>query len=913
MTTDEPEPRDAGGAPGERPGDAGPEVALLDLDGVVVAVNDAWVRFCVDNGGDPDRSGPGVSYLDVCDAAGGDVAAARVATAIRRAVRGGLPVAERLEMPCDSPVARATVEVYVSSRFADDGTCVGALVTVRPVDVPVPRGAPRRGREPGLQGDAAASLLEASPDGVVVVAASGRILYVNRELEALSGYSREELVGAPAELLVPGPLRARHDGLRREYARAPTRRPLGHAGPLQLERRDGSMLPVEVALGTATVDGHPVTLAAVRDITARRELEERLRLVADMLDATTDAVAVVDIETGRRIYANRALLTRTGFAPEELDEVPVGSPATDADAARLAQAVSAVVSGDREAVSVDLDMRSRDGTVLPTEMRIAFRPGASRPDDNGPRARGHLILTGRDIGDRLAAQERVRRSEEAFRAAFDQAPTGMVVSRLDAAGNRRIVRANPAMGAILGVPADELAGHDFTEFTYPDDEPVDREAAVEMTTGGRRVYERQKRYRRPDGSTVRVEFRSVAVDLPADTFGGPGDGTSPTVAVLAHVVDVTARHEADRRRLQRSAAAEVVAEVVTGVLAGQPVAVTHQQVVDGAARVFDAENVALLLPAAGTGFTVVAAHGGTAAAVKAGRLPRDDRAAERLLLLGTTTTFAEPPVDVPPEVRRRLGPGASTRFRTSADDVGLLLVARRVGGTPFTDDEARLLAGLADQVALAVALDRERVDRERLDLLEERHQLARDLHDTVIQDVIAVGMQLEASGPPPGSPQRVRHDALVEQLDATIRRLRAAVLGLGAPPAAPATTSEVIRSVVADAGRILPRAPSLHLGGLVDALPEGIADDLVAVLREALSNVARHANATRADVRVTVTGTRVRLVVEDDGDGVDPTRPAGHGLANGRHRASTHDGTMTLTRRRPRGTRLTWTGRVRQP
>ena len=123
-------PPERTGAAGPPPADVGVEVALLDQDGVIVSVNDAWQAFAVGNGGDPARTGPGVSYLDACAAAADDPAAAQVATAIRAALAGRLPGSLTVEVPCHSPYAERWFDVLVSTRHDDDGRSVGATVTL---------------------------------------------------------------------------------------------------------------------------------------------------------------------------------------------------------------------------------------------------------------------------------------------------------------------------------------------------------------------------------------------------------------------------------------------------------------------------------------------------------------------------------------------------------------------------------------------------------------------------------------------------------------------------------------------------------------------------------------------------------------------------------------------------------------
>ena len=110
--------------------DVGVEVALLDRDGVIAWVNQAWQAFAAANGGDPARTGIGVSYLQACAAAGDDPVAAEVAGAIRAALAGDLPGPLRVEVPCHSPATERWFDVLISSRFDDQGQCVGATVTL---------------------------------------------------------------------------------------------------------------------------------------------------------------------------------------------------------------------------------------------------------------------------------------------------------------------------------------------------------------------------------------------------------------------------------------------------------------------------------------------------------------------------------------------------------------------------------------------------------------------------------------------------------------------------------------------------------------------------------------------------------------------------------------------------------------
>ncbi|WP_406829758.1 GAF domain-containing protein [Pedococcus sp. KACC 23699] len=111
------------------------EIALLDRDGVIVEVNEAWLRFARESGGDPTRTGVGASYLAACDSASGDHDADQVAGAIRAAARGGLPAPLVLRVACDAPDQQRLFDLQVSPRISCDGGCIGAAVALSQVVV----------------------------------------------------------------------------------------------------------------------------------------------------------------------------------------------------------------------------------------------------------------------------------------------------------------------------------------------------------------------------------------------------------------------------------------------------------------------------------------------------------------------------------------------------------------------------------------------------------------------------------------------------------------------------------------------------------------------------------------------------------------------------------------------------------
>jgi signal transduction histidine kinase len=242
----------------------------------------------------------------------------------------------------------------------------------------------------------------------------------------------------------------------------------------------------------------------------------------------------------------------------------------------------------------------------------------------------------------------------------------------------------------------------------------------------------------------------------------------------------------------------------------------------------------------------------------------------------------------------------------AADDIlhGLLVVAQPPDGTSQPEDLS-MLRTFAGQAALALERARAQYEREHLVVVEERERIARDLHDVVIQRLFATGLHLQTAAQLAVNPE-LSHEitGAVENLDTTIRDIRAAIFELRTPMSA-ALRSE-IRDLVAEAAGPLGFRPELRLVGPLDsAVPDDLRPDLLAVIRESLSNAARHAQATSVHVTVEVGEGRLAVHVTDNGVGADATQARG-GLVNLRERATGHGGAFEVSRARPNGTNIVW-------
>ena len=227
---------------------------------------------------------------------------------------------------------------------------------------------------------------------------------------------------------------------------------------------------------------------------------------------------------------------------------------------------------------------------------------------------------------------------------------------------------------------------------------------------------------------------------------------------------------------------------------------------------------------------------------------------------------------------------------------------------PATRDieERGLLASFADQAALALDRAQAVVDRERLAVVTDRERIARDLHDVVIQRLFATGLRLRGialRAADSGLDEPL--DQAVDDLDRTIKDIRATIFEL--QNRQDSSLRAEIRSLAREYAPLLGFAPDVVTVGPIDtAVTPAVREQLLPVLREALSNVARHASAEHAEIEVRADAHELRLIVGDDGVGLS-TPGDESGLRNARRRATELRGTLELTVNQPRGTRLVWT------
>jgi signal transduction histidine kinase len=372
------------------------------------------------------------------------------------------------------------------------------------------------------------------------------------------------------------------------------------------------------------------------------------------------------------------------------------------------------------------------------------------------------------------------------------------------------------------------------------------------------------------------------------------------LAAAAGVAVDNARLYQEARRQQRwlRASGEVTRSLLSGAATDDVLAEVTQQ----ALEMSGADLVALAVPTPDRRSLVIQHAAGEGARQALGLvLPIDTSVSGAVLSSGEAVMLDDFGHDdrVVPAARQHLplGPAIILPLGAPGDVRGVFTVGRGQGAMPLASEAVEMVTTFAAQAGIALELAEHRNDAERLAVLQDRDRIARDLHDLVIQRLYATGMSLQGAMPlmvRPEASERV--SSAVDALDETIREIRSAIFSLHArDDAKQHGLRSKILDVVDEMTAALGFAPSLRLvGPLDDQVPDGVAEHLLGALREALSNVARHAAASRADVTVTVeTGSDLVLRVIDDGRGMGSvTRRSG--LANLAGRAENLGGRLQI-------------------
>jgi signal transduction histidine kinase len=428
----------------------------------------------------------------------------------------------------------------------------------------------------------------------------------------------------------------------------------------------------------------------------------------------------------------------------------------------------------------------------------------------------------------------------------------------------------------------------------------------------------------PDGHPPMRSFLGVPVRIRDEVYGNlyltekhggaefddEDEALALALAAAAGVAIENARLYAEARRQQQWLRAN--AEVTQLLLSEARPAEVLELVTQQALEISGADLVALALPAGNREQLVIEHASGQGAADALGLvLPAVGSASGIVMATGkplAVENFSEDTrVAAVARKHMALGPAILVPLGPAGDVRGVLTAGRHQGALPLSPPAVDMVITFAAQAGIGLELAEHRRDVQRLALFEDRDRIARDLHDLVIQRLFATGMSLQGATALMPNPEAVhRVGQAVDALDETIKDIRSAIFSLQSrgqdgPPGVRAS----ILAVVDEMTDALGFAPTLRMAGPLDTqVPDHVADQMLAALREALANAAKHARASRVDITVEA-GHDLVLTIRDNGVGLTKTTHRS-GLANLADRAGELGGTVGTATGENGGTELEW-------
>jgi signal transduction histidine kinase len=394
-------------------------------------------------------------------------------------------------------------------------------------------------------------------------------------------------------------------------------------------------------------------------------------------------------------------------------------------------------------------------------------------------------------------------------------------------------------------------------------------------------------------------------------FDADDEAVLTALAAAAGVAVDNARlyNEARRRQEWLATTSELTRRLLSGQDPDDALAEFAQRV-----RAFAPADLAMvLLPEDPDGeLLVIAADGEGAEAARGAVVPVEGTLLGSVFKSGQRTLVADAEKErgAGDEPLAGAGPALIVPFGAAGQVRGVLALGRRADAAPFDAGVADLTAELATQAAVVLELAERRKDTELLSLYADRDRIGRDLHDLAIQRLFATSMSLQGAYKITQKPAVARRIAqAIEDLDGTIKVIRSTIFALHTHEMgdedAPGVRARVLEECER-AARSLGFPPAVRFTGPVDLLiGDEVAEHLLPVLRETLSNAARHANAARVDVDLAAADSKITLTVSDDGVGIPPGGRRS-GLTNLTERAEQLGGTFSAGPGATGGTVAVW-------
>jgi signal transduction histidine kinase len=369
-------------------------------------------------------------------------------------------------------------------------------------------------------------------------------------------------------------------------------------------------------------------------------------------------------------------------------------------------------------------------------------------------------------------------------------------------------------------------------------------------------------------------------------------------------------YEHSRTQARRLTALREITEVI---LEGETEDEPLLQLIARTARELVGANVATIATYAGDGgeeLVILVADGGYANELVAMSVPLEKSISGAVVKTGKPVVTEDAGADrgaYQPMIEvGHMGPAVFVPLVRSGSPFGTLTVARTPGSAIFATEQIELVGTFAVQTSLALEYSRLQRELRRLAVLDERERIATELHDGVIQGLFAMGLNLQATALmiPDATVQR-RIEDVITQLDGSIRDLRNYIFGLRPGALADRQLQQTLRDMAKEFQESAQMRVDLAIDEAVAAELAGRAGDVVQLVREAMSNVRRHSDASRAWISLRRKGQTAVLQVKDNGNGFStgtPVSESHHGLRNLHKRVAGAGGTLELSSTVGKGT-----------
>ena len=328
--------------------------------------------------------------------------------------------------------------------------------------------------------------------------------------------------------MIPARYRAAHNQALRRYMETGKGSLLGRRVELEAVHRDGHEFPIEFTISAVKIGGTFAFNAFLHDISERKQADEIVRRLADVVQASHDAIVATGPQ-GEITAWNAGAAELYGYQEEEMlgRELDLLMPADRADSDRrlLGQALAG-----RRLEDYETDHVRKDGSLVPVSLTVS-------PMRDARRAIAGASVIVRDRTERQRAEEAMREVQEAFRRAFEDAPIGMALFGVTAAERARLLQVNHSLSEITGYAPRELEAMTTEQVTHPDDLDTEQPLLEQLLSGEIPNYQLEKRFLRGDGKTVWVMYNASTVH----------DSAGRLLYGIAQVQDITRRKNTEDR------------------------------------------------------------------------------------------------------------------------------------------------------------------------------------------------------------------------------------------------------------------------------------------------------------------------------------------------------------------------------